>query len=258
MPRADQYDKHLENAAARAAAFNETRADYFRMVAGDICVVRFLEQGNELAYAIMHKIPTPNSEWGRDVLCLDQNEDGTPCPFCQSEFKGIRGRSTKGFLNLIWRGGPVLKKDENGRPEKGPNNQYIVVGYADAVWLWKCTKTVFTQIKGVDTGFRGLMSRDFRIRRQGSGMKDTIYFIEPAEVDGGPQPMMVADMALAQNKYNLDAFITPGTYEEAQGILSGQINPPGPQPTFQRGPDPAENVFSGGPPARSSAFSRGS
>ena len=89
-------------------------------------------------------------------------------------------------------------------------------------------------------------------------MKDTVYFIAPADPDNaGPQPMMVADMALANAKYNLDVFITPGTYEEAQAILAGQINPPGPQPTFQRGPAPQENVFNGGPPARSSAFTRG-
>jgi hypothetical protein len=263
MPRgAESFNRHTaakEERRAKALAAFGPRADYFSVAAGQIVVVRFLEQGQDLAWAASHRVPTQNSKYPQSVLCLDQSDDGTPCPYCQSDNKEIRGRTTNGYINVIWRGGqqlqeintnimaqnqqlvaqgqspymtytlaPVYKRQEAKPGEYAPpmrdenqGNRPVVVGYADGIFLWKCSNSVFDELRDYDSTYRGLMSRDFTIRRQGSNMQDTKYFINPYDVNAGEQPMSAADMALAQTKYNLDPFITPASYEDAMRALSG-------------------------------------
>lgn len=236
----------------------------------------------------------PGRQYPQDISCLDQNDDGTPCPGCQSEFKGVRGRSTKGLLNLIWRGGPALaalneqirlyneqavaqgqaqypyyqpapvfKRNEYGAPEKDPQGQKVIIGYADGVFLWKASKAAFQQVLNKDQTLRGLMTRDLTIRRQGSGKDDTMYFIEPQDINTPAVPMSAEDVALAAKKYDLDAIMKPPPYEEFMKLLSGnpsQMTAQGPQPTFDRGaaqvaPVPtSQNVFMGGAPVRGPGF----
>lgn len=294
MPRgAANFQKHTEAVEQRRAEMNGPRADYFGLSGGQVAIVRFLEQGDEIAYFSAHRIPVPGRQYPQDVPCLDQNDDGTPCPACQSEHKGIRGRSTKGVFNLIWRGGPAVqqlndeirryneqaaasgqpqyplydlaptyKRNEWGSPEKDQSGQKIITGYADGVFLWKASKTVFQQLVGKDQAYRGLMSRDMTIRRQGTTKDDTVYFIEPANVNTGEQPMTQEDLVLAQGKYDLDAIMKPPTFEEFAKLLSGQpsaMTAGGPQPTFQRMPPtpPGANPFMGGAPVRGPGFGGG-
>ena len=270
MPRgAQSYTRHAAAVEQRRAAALEKMgpyADYFSVSAGQMSIIRFLEQGEEIAYASMHKIVVSNSKYPVDVLCLDQNDDGTPCPFCMSDMKEVRSRRTFGFLNVIQRGGefvqsvnqsilaqnqqramqgmppymtytqaPVYKRSQNGFPEKDEQTkQKIVVGYADGVFLWKCSNTVLQELLNKDQTYRGLMSRDFTVRRQGSSMQDTVYFIEPYDVNTAEVPMSPTDQALAAAKFEIDKFITPMSFEDAQKLLSGQVaTAPGAQ--FQRG-----------------------
>lgn len=295
MPTADQFQAHQQRVEERrAAASNYVRADYFSVDDGEMAQVRFLEQGNDLIFAICHRVKVEGQQFPQDQICLDQNEDGTPCPFCQSPSKDTKARSTKGFVNLIWRGNPelqqfneqvrawnnavatgqaqgqpqrefklapVFKRNDQGFLEKDPQGNKILTGFADGVFLWKCSKTVFTMLLEKDSRFKGLMSRDFVVMRKGKTMQDTQYFVEPANPDGGAEPMLVSDMQLAQAKYNLAEITKPRTYEEAMAVLSGAPTGQGPQPTFTRtvpAPDPAgAGVFNpGAPPMRSSAFTR--
>lgn len=271
MPRgADSFNKHqvaVEQRRAEAQAAFGPKADYFGLAGGQIAAVRFLEQGTDIAWASVHKIPVEGRQYGQDMLCLDQSDNGTPCPFCQSEHKGIRGRSTKGYYNLIWRGGPafqqanqqilannqqliqsgqppsptwtlgpVYKRNEWGSPERDAQKNPVVLGYADTVFLWKASKTVHDQLMGKDGAYGGLMSRDFTVRRQGSGKEDTVYFVEPLDVNSGAVPLSQEDQALAAEKYDLDKFIEPLSYEEAMKVLTGGVVPSnGQQQTFARG-----------------------
>jgi hypothetical protein len=282
---AQSFTRHasaVEQRREQAMSQFGPKADYFTLNAGEIAVVRFLEQGEELAYASCHRIRTSQGRYPNDVLCLDQYDDGTPCPFCASDSKEIRGRATKGFVNLIWRGGqwiqsvnqhilseneqrisagqppfmtyalaPVYKRNQQGVPERDENTkQKIVTGYADGVFLWKCSNSAFQVLLEKDRTYRGAMSRDFTIRRQGATMQDTVYFIEPYDVDNPAQPMSGADLELAQHKYDLDQFITPMSFEDASKLLGGQTAPAGPQPTFPRGGvAPAPPPPGGGTPA---------
>lgn len=296
MPRGTAaFNKHQQAAEQRQAEYAGTKADYFGLSGGEIAVVRFLEQGEEIAFCNYHRVPMPGRQYPQDIACLDQDEVGQPCPGCQSEHKSVRGRSLKGLFNLIWRGGPeiqslnqqiqayntqaqqegkplyplyalapVYKRNEYGAPARDEQTkQKIVTGYADGVFLWKASKTVYQNIVNKDQTVRGLMSRDMTIRRQGSGKDDTVYFIEPMDVNNPGTPMTGGDLTLVAAKYDLDAIMKPPTFEEFQKLLTGQpgqMTAGGPQPTFDRGAMSvpavpiAGNAFMGAAPVRGPGF----
>lgn len=272
MPRgSDSFNKHkaaVEQRREDAQAQFGPKADFFGLKGGQFAAVRFLEQGTEIAWAAMHRIPVADRQYPQDVVCLDQEDDGTPCPFCRSEHKGIRARSTKGFYNVIWRGGqdfqnvnqqilannatliasgqppqpvyqlaPVYKRNEWGSPEKGQDGNKVILGYADGIFLWKASKTVHDLIVSKDSTYQGLMTRDFVIRRVGNTKDDTVYYIDPLNVNVGVVPMTPDDQALATKKYELDKFISPMSFENASLMLSGTPSA-GPQGTFDRGATP--------------------
>lgn len=259
----DAFQKHANVISARRSGGEFQRVDYFGLKDMESARVRFLEQGENLTWAISHRIKTPGLAWPSDVLCLDQEDDGTPCPACMSDNREVKSRSTKGYLNIIWRGteesdlsrAPIYKRNDKGSPEK-VNGKKVITGYEDSIWLWKCSKRVFEQILTKDKNYKGLMSRDFLISRKGADKDNTTYFIEPAVIDGGPEPLTVADQNLAQGKFDVVSITTPGTFEEMQALLAGAPTGQGPQPTFSREAPNAEDVFSGGNPVRSSAFSK--
>lgn len=259
---ANAFEKHASAIAARRSSGEYQRVDYFQLKDGESARVRFLEQGENLTWGLSHRIKTPALQYPQDVLCLDQEDEGTSCPACQSDIKEIRSRSTKGYVSLIWRGSeeselaraPIYKRNDKGALEKAPNGQKIITAYEDSVWLWKCSKTVFEQILAKDKAYKGIMSRDFLVSRKGASLENTTYFIEPAVVDGGPEPMTVADQSLAQSKFDIIKLTTPGTYEEMVQLLSDQNSA---KSGFQVTRVPIqESVFSGAPPMRSSAFQR--
>lgn len=256
-----QAQRQSQRAAQSAGSIS---ADYFKIDGGTYAIVRFLEQGSDLVFADVHRIPVIGRTMPMDLICLDNNDDGTPCPGCQHEVPKVARRVTKGYMNLIWRDGPVYERNEFGSPKKDSAGKPIIIGRADGVFLWKCSGDVFTDIVAKDSAFKGLSSRDCKITRVGSGMNDTKYSIDPADIDAGPQPMTIADRALAAEKsYNLAEITTPLSYQDfvlaMHGATTGQTGQEGPQPTMDRSSmiPTAESVFSGGAPVQASAFRRG-
>lgn len=263
----DTYSKHATIVNSRRSSGGSGEAiKYFGIEDGQTARIRFLEQGENLTYALTHRLKNKFGGFN-DVLCLDQEDEGTNCPACHSDIEGVRPRSTKGFLNVIWRGtdeseyarGPVYKMNDKGYPEKDPNNpkKKIIVGFEDSVFLWKCSKTVWEMVIAKEKTYRGIMSRDFVVSREGASKENTKYAIEPAVVDGGPEAMTIADQSLAGSKFDVVKLTTPGTYDEMVQLLSGQ-NPSGDgsRGTFQKEIPSQENVFNSGSPMRSSAFQR--
>lgn len=285
MPKGiSSFEKSNEAAKAQRSIreSNFIWPDLFKLSDGEMARVRFLEQGDDLAWAVTHRAKLDNGRWPEDVPCLDQENEGILCPLCQSEDKEVRKRNKKGYLNLIWRGNedlqfyndqidlenkklisenkkpssklkyklaPIYKRSENGIIEKDQMGQKIITEFGDGVWLWKCSKTVLELLIPKDNAYKGLMSRDFSVMRQGSGLEDTKYIIEPAVVDGGPEAMSVADNVLAKEKYDLDALTTPESYQDLAQRLSGNT-----QSSF-RANTSEKGIFSG-QPMRSSAFSK--
>lgn len=253
-----QAAKEQQRAAQGGAAI---KADFFSLKANTYAVVRFLEQGDGLTFADVHRVPV-GRRYPVEMICLDTDDDGTACPGCMSQVPEIRRRKTVGFINLIWRDGPVYERNEFGGPKKDDaTKQKIITGRADGIFLWNCSATVYQDLLEKDSKYKGLMSRDFEVKRTGSTMNDTKFSIDPADVDGGPQGMTIADTSLAAGKYNLVELTKPLEFATFSLAMQGAPlpgEPAGPQETMDRGElATAANVFQGDPPLRASAFSRG-
>ena len=185
---------------------------------GDSVVVRFLEQGEDVHVGWMHEYQDGNRR--KYVLCLDEEDQGVPCPGCESQVK----RTIRGFVNVIQRDAPQFETDENGRAKKNTAGQYIVTGTADEVVVWSQGITVFEDLADKDVKYRGLGSRDFEVTRRGSGL-NTKYSIEPVldeEGNAKAVPLSAKDKKLAENKYDIESiYMKKLSYEDFQRAASG-------------------------------------
>jgi hypothetical protein len=228
--------------ARREAATSGGKFDYFALEDGETAVVRFLEQGddrNPIVYCKIHKLPHPDRPYGEDVVCLDQDGEGEPCPACDYEGKKqdeIRKTKFKGYINLIWRDGPVFKKDENDRIVKPKQ----VVGQRDGVFVWSSGIQLFEQLDELDEAFKGLRSRDFKVKRTGKKL-DTKYTIQPYDPDAGPVPMSKEDIRLDEDKTDLLPLTVPMAYNDMAKKLGGR--PSGRDSSSSRNNDDDDNVF---------------
>lgn len=215
--------------ARTAAGGGQDNTVYLKLKAGESAVVRFLEQGDEIAWAWVHELePRGKQRWGDHVPCRRQTpQSDERCPGCE---QGL-DRSFLGWINLIWRDGPVYKRDSEGNLMKSDQG-LVREGTADVLAVWERGKTTFEELAGKDATYKGLRSRDFRITRYGSGMSDTKYVIEPADVDSGPQPLSDTDKALMEKKEDLLPRTLAPAYEEWGGgptKLNGSPAPAGEQ-----------------------------
>lgn len=182
---------------------------WFRINSGDETIVRFLEQDDDIHWAYMHPIPVEGRQFGRNVPCVDQERDGTPCPGCERDMK----RTFQGFINLLWHDAPVFKRDSDGRMVKDRVGDPVIVDHKPQVAIWSSGIRLFEELDEVNLNFRGLMSRRFKVKRKGEKL-DTKYHIAPEDVDSGPQEMTAEEIKLAEGKYDLAPHVTPGTYED--------------------------------------------
>lgn len=190
---------------------------------GDSVQVRFLEQGDEVECAWMHEYKQTGKQRSFFTPCLDQKGEGTPCPGCE---QGIK-QTFKGYINVIWRNSPQLERDADGRAIKNEQGQYKVSGYADEVVVWVQGITVFEDLADKDIKYRGLCTRDFEVRRRGSGL-NTKYVIDPVLDDQGNAnavPMNEGDQRLAAQKHDVTWYTKEPTYDETARLLSGSSAP---------------------------------
>src|SRR5438477_1955687 len=126
---------------------------------GDEAIVRFLEQGEEVYSFWYHDFTNtdPSQGWKTKIPCLDQEDDGTPCPGCREDLK----RRFRGLINVIWREAPVFKRDQEGNLVKDEHTKaVIVVGHKDQVAVWDGGKELFSDtLAPKDVAFKGLSSR---------------------------------------------------------------------------------------------------
>ncbi len=179
---------------------------WFRLRSGEEATVRFLEQGDDLAFAWCHEMPKePNERYPRLVVCRDQGNEGTPCPGCEQQFK----RRFRGWINIIWRDAPVRKQDKEGKWIRTKDGkEWEIEGHADQTSIWNAGIEVFDNLVALDAHYKGLMSRDFTVKRSGEGL-DTKWTPMPEE----PSELSEADKKLAESKPDLDRYITPQSYE---------------------------------------------
>lgn len=185
---------------------------------GDRVQVRFLEQGEDVHVAWMHEYKV--GKWFKYAKCLDENNDGSPCPGCEKDFR----RTVKGVINVIWRDRPQLKKDSDGRAIKSNSGQFEIVGNKDEVVVWMQGIESFTELANKDTTYKGLSTRDFTITKKVKG-----YSIDPVTNENGDVvavPMTADDNKLASEKYNLeDHYMKVYSPEELDALLQGGAPP---------------------------------
>jgi len=188
---------------------------YFSLENGEEAIVRFLEQDEEIAWCYVHQIPVEGRSWGRDVPCLDQDDEDVACPGCEREM----AKKFKGFINLVWHDAPLYKKDKEGKLIKADGKK-IEIGRQDQVALWTSGVRLFEDLDEINDKYKGLRSRRFTVKRKGVKL-DTKYHITPEDVDSGPQSFSIVEKKLAEKPYDLAEFMKPPTYDEFMAILTG-------------------------------------
>ena len=192
----------------------------FKVAKGQTEVVRFLDTGQELdkQWCYVHTMPPRGKQrWGDDVPCLDQAGDGAVrCPGCE---RGL-DRSILGFVNLIWRNGPIYERDSEGRI-----NWKNEKGRGDVLAVWIVGQTRLEEIDAVDSKYKGLTTRDWDITRNMGDSFDTRYRIDPhMDPESGSldaQPMSEADMKLAEQKPDVKVYCQPPTFEAMLAQITG-------------------------------------
>lgn len=215
----DTLTSAAQEARARQAAYQANRAVFAKFPTGVPKRVRFLEQGDDVAWAYVHELDKTAGQLVASVTpCLKTDDNGgQECPGCE---RGVP-RKIKGWINLIMRDAPVYRKAADGKDYKDPlSGQKEMIGQADQVQLWNSGPNVFTTLGQKDRTFKGLMSRDFVVVRSGEGFA-TAYSIEPADADSGPQKMSEADLALASEKTDARRFTLPQDYNTCLQLLRG-------------------------------------
>lgn len=250
----------VENAAQESAENRErwaaeaaNRKPELFVKQGESVVVRFLEQGPDINNFAVHEyqVQTAQGPRRRTFTCLNDKDDGTPCPACAAGMK----RKLKGVYNVIQRQRPILRRGQDGKALKDGNNNYIVDGYADAVVILTVPSTTAEVLRQKDAHYQGLMSRDILASKTGSQFQP--WNFEPADINSPAAALSEADLVLLGSKHNLDEFMAPPTFQEAAQTVAKYGNQPaqgGGQPVAAPGPQGqpgAGNQFlvGGAPPA---------
>jgi hypothetical protein len=146
---------------ARAAA---RERKWLKLEDGDEVVVRLFPSEEFFKDGFVHRV-TMEVKGGRtiypDIMCLDQDDDGEPCPGCKDELQ----RRYKFWVPVIVRDG----EDEN----------------KDAVMVWSGGITIAKRLNKMASR-HDLSKRDIVVARSGSTKDDTEYDIDWEDDEDNP------------------------------------------------------------------------
>jgi len=134
---------------------------YFRLSDGETAVVRFLEEGEEVGCGWVHLIRVPGRAYPLQEPCIDQDDEGRrnlgrDCPGCENELE----LKFRGKVNLIQRDRPISEKVNGKWRDTGETENAVVV--------WDVSFEVLQDLQEKDIDYKGLKSRDFKIKRVGT------------------------------------------------------------------------------------------
>ena len=193
-----------------------------RLKDGESAIVRFLEEGNDLFYYYYHNFShlDPKNGFKVSFPCLDQEDEGKPSPGAEHDFP----RRFRTSVNVIWRDAPVYEKDSEGKIVTGSDGKWKQIGKKDQVAVWEGGQNIFADLAKKDAKWGGLGSRDAEVSRTGSGLQDTKYHIEPADIDAGKTDLSENDKELAKNKYDLEKIARLDmTYDEVTELINKNL-----------------------------------
>jgi hypothetical protein len=169
-------------------------------------VIRPLEEGDDVAYALVHPVTVPDKKWPVDIPCRDQDNSGEPCPGCEAGLK----RKVKGWINVIWRDAPDFPQDEDGR--YNTKVDYESLPKSDKVAILSSGPQLFGRLDELDEDLDGITNYELSITRKGLNLATT-YDIK--RVKGTKKSALsAADKKLAEDKPDLSNFIRIPEYDE--------------------------------------------
>ena len=199
-------------------------------------VIRPLEEGDDLTYALVHPVVIEGRPFPVDIVCRDQDNSGEACPGCEAGIK----RAVKGFLNVIWRDAPDFPLDEDTN-KYNTKIDYESVSKSDKVAVLSSGPTLFGRLDELDEDLEGITNYDLRITRE--GLKLATKYKVKKEKKGA---LTAADKKLVAEKHDLSHYVRVPDYDEwierSQGNFSGSSND-GEEPSA-----PKSNPLSAGRP----------
>jgi hypothetical protein len=188
-------DENIKRSAKRFSA-----PEWVKVPDGESAVVRVIDVGNDFRDGFVHPVEfegrgKSKKTFTRDVMCLDQNDDGTPCPGCRDDLD----RRYKFWCRVI------------EREAEKTNDSDKVIGYEDQVKILSSGKRLVGALNKKHKK-RDLSLRDIEIEREGTGW-DTDYSVE--WVDEEDNPMTKEDLALIEaSEIDLDRYTTVPDFDD--------------------------------------------
>ena len=139
------------------------RTGWVKFEDGEAKVVRVLDVGSDFRDGFVHPVEFDRKggkSFTKDVMCLDQDDDGTPCPGCRDELE----RRYKFWCRVIEREAEV--ENDSGK----------VTAYEDQVKILSSGKRLAGALNKKHRR-HDLSTRDIEIEREGTGW-DTDYSVE--------------------------------------------------------------------------------
>lgn len=180
-----------------ASKFN--KPDWVSIPDGESVIVRILDIGDDFIDGFVHQVPFKGKggkTYSRDVMCLDQKDDGTPCPGCADDVD----RRYKFWTRVILR--DAEKLSASGK----------TIGYEDKVVILSSGKRMVGAINKRHKKF-DLSQHDIEIEREGEEF-ETQYDVEVLEQDD-PSSLSKADKILVENSsVSLERYTTPPEFDD--------------------------------------------
>lgn len=152
-----RVDKAEKQAKARAASRDKK---WLHLGDGDEVVLRMFPPDEFFKDGHVHRVPMEGKggkKFYPDIMCLDQDETGEPCPGCKDDLQ----RRYKFWV-------PVIVRDYQEDTDSKA---------ADTVVIWSGGITIAKQLNKLAKK-RDLTKRDLVVSRSGSGKDDTEYDID--------------------------------------------------------------------------------
>ena len=148
------------NIKKQATRFKKT--GWIKMDDGESVVARIVDVGKDFRDGFVHTVEFKGKRgtFTRDVMCLDQEDDGTPCPGCRDDLE----RRYKFWCRAIEREAEI--ENDSGK----------VTGYEDQVKILSGGKRLAGALNKKHKK-HDISKRDVEIEREGTGW-DTDYSVE--------------------------------------------------------------------------------
>ncbi len=192
--------KKAEQQQKKRAAARDRK--WLKLDDGDVVIVRLFPTEEFFKDGFVHRTPMEHPKTGKkmypDIMCLDQDEDGTPCPGCKDELQ----RRYKFWTPVIVRD----YEDENGKT-------------ADMVAVWSGGITIAKRLEKMQSKHK-LDKRDIEVERSGSTKDDTEYSIEWSDEEDVPYSSK--DKKLMENAPDLTRYTRIPEFDDFYKPLGDQ------------------------------------